>query len=64
MDLYGKTPSVWQDTASHPSFPPLASDVSVDVAIVGAGITGLTLATLLKEAGKTVAVRFIHTFGD
>jgi glycine/D-amino acid oxidase-like deaminating enzyme/nitrite reductase/ring-hydroxylating ferredoxin subunit len=28
----------------------------VDVAVVGAGITGLTAATLLKAAGKTVAV--------
>jgi glycine/D-amino acid oxidase-like deaminating enzyme/nitrite reductase/ring-hydroxylating ferredoxin subunit len=30
--------------------------VNVDVAILGAGITGITAATLLKEAGKTVAV--------
>ncbi len=28
----------------------------MDVAIVGAGIVGLTAATLLKQAGKTVAV--------
>src|ERR671938_1951828 len=36
--------------------PPLDGDISVDVAVVGAGITGLTAATLLKRAWKTVAV--------
>ena len=35
---------------------PLVGDVEVDVAIVGAGIVGLTTARLLKEVGKTVAV--------
>jgi glycine/D-amino acid oxidase-like deaminating enzyme/nitrite reductase/ring-hydroxylating ferredoxin subunit len=37
-------------------FPPLEGGLDVDVAVVGAGITGLTVATLLKRAGKTVAV--------
>ena len=31
-------------------------DVSVDVAVIGAGITGLSVATLLKRAGVRVAV--------
>ncbi|MCB0322019.1 MAG: FAD-dependent oxidoreductase [Bdellovibrionales bacterium] len=37
-------------------YPPLSSDIEVDVAIVGAGITGLTTACHLKNAGKRVAV--------
>ena len=38
--------------------------LSVDVAVVGAGITGITAAVLLKRAGKTVALleskRIVH----
>jgi glycine/D-amino acid oxidase-like deaminating enzyme/nitrite reductase/ring-hydroxylating ferredoxin subunit len=37
-------------------FPPLHDDVRVDVVIVGAGITGLTLARMLVETGATVVV--------
>jgi glycine/D-amino acid oxidase-like deaminating enzyme/nitrite reductase/ring-hydroxylating ferredoxin subunit len=39
-----------------PSFAALESDRRVDVAIVGGGITGITAAYLLKEAGLTVAL--------
>ena len=46
----------WFETASLPRFPKPSSDIRVDVAIIGAGITGLTAAYLLKKAGKTVAV--------
>ncbi|HZZ20657.1 MAG TPA: FAD-dependent oxidoreductase [Opitutaceae bacterium] len=48
--------STWFDTSSLPRFPKPDRDVSVDVVIVGAGITGLTAAYLLKKAGKKVAV--------
>jgi glycine/D-amino acid oxidase-like deaminating enzyme/nitrite reductase/ring-hydroxylating ferredoxin subunit len=37
-------------------YPPLAEELEVDVAVVGAGITGLTAAYLLKQAGRSVAV--------
>lgn len=56
MDTYGKTPSVWLDTVLGTDYPPLADEISVDVVIIGAGITGITAATWLKEAGRTVAV--------
>ncbi len=52
----GKQTSLWLDTRETPVFPPLAGDAHVEVAIVGAGITGLTAARLLVEAGRTVVV--------
>jgi glycine/D-amino acid oxidase-like deaminating enzyme/nitrite reductase/ring-hydroxylating ferredoxin subunit len=48
--------SYWIDSTPAPSFPRLEEPVVVDVAVVGAGIAGITTATLLKEAGKTVAL--------
>jgi glycine/D-amino acid oxidase-like deaminating enzyme/nitrite reductase/ring-hydroxylating ferredoxin subunit len=48
--------SLWIDTRRYPRFAPLKGDLKVDVAVVGGGITGLTAATLLKAAGKSVAV--------
>jgi glycine/D-amino acid oxidase-like deaminating enzyme/nitrite reductase/ring-hydroxylating ferredoxin subunit len=48
--------SYWIESTSTPRFPRLEQPVEVDVAILGAGIAGITAATLLKEAGKTVAV--------
>lgn len=56
MNLHGTSVSVWMDTTETTNFPPLGGNISVDVAIVGGGITGLTAALLLKRAGLTVAV--------
>lgn len=50
------TISYWIDSTSEENFPSLTSDILVDVAIIGGGIVGLTAATLLKQAGKKVAV--------
>ena len=50
------TTPLWFGTAPAPEFESFKTGVHVDVAIVGAGITGLTAAALLKERGKTVAV--------
>jgi glycine/D-amino acid oxidase-like deaminating enzyme/nitrite reductase/ring-hydroxylating ferredoxin subunit len=56
--------SYWIASTDAPAFPRLDGDVSVDVAVIGAGITGITTATLLKRAGKTVALveskRILH----
>ncbi len=46
----------WNETASVPSFPALAGDIEVDVAIIGGGIVGVTTARLLKDMGQRVAV--------
>jgi glycine/D-amino acid oxidase-like deaminating enzyme/nitrite reductase/ring-hydroxylating ferredoxin subunit len=56
MNLPGTSVSVWMDTAETTNFPSLNGNISVDVAVVGGGITGLTAALLLKRAGLTVAV--------
>lgn len=47
---------LWIATSSSPDRPPLRGDLTVDVAVIGAGITGLTAAVLLKEKGLRVAV--------
>ncbi|MCY9668415.1 FAD-dependent oxidoreductase [Paenibacillus alginolyticus] len=48
--------SYWIATASIPSFPRLTHDIQVDVAIVGAGISGITTAYLLSKQGLKVAL--------
>ncbi len=55
-NLIGKHISYWIDSTSTDNFPGLSQNLSVDVAIIGGGIAGITAATLLKRAGKTVAV--------
>ena len=47
---------VWIDDTPIGTFPKLQSNISVDVLVVGAGITGITAAYLLKKAGSTVAL--------
>lgn len=56
MDVAQKRTSLWLDTSDDPGFPRLDTPVSVDVAVLGAGITGLSTALLLKREGFTVAV--------
>lgn len=56
--------SLWSAAREAPAFPPLLQDISVDVAIVGGGITGLTCAMLLADAGKSVALLEARTLGS
>src|SRR6266481_9839019 len=51
-----KSVPFWIDSAPIPKFPKLQSNISVGVLVVGAGITGITTAYLLKKAGSTVAM--------
>jgi glycine/D-amino acid oxidase-like deaminating enzyme/nitrite reductase/ring-hydroxylating ferredoxin subunit len=52
-----KTISIWEGTAKEGSaFSSLEGHKEADVVIIGGGITGLTSAMLLSEAGKKVVV--------
>ncbi len=48
--------SYWQTGVSVPEYPVLDRDLTVDVAVIGGGITGITAAYLLKKAGVKVAL--------
>jgi glycine/D-amino acid oxidase-like deaminating enzyme/nitrite reductase/ring-hydroxylating ferredoxin subunit len=48
--------ALWLATTSDPGYERLPGPIGVDVAVVGAGIAGLTTAFLLKREGLTVAV--------
>ena len=54
--LHAQNVSLWVGTTPETAFPRLGEDIAVDVAVVGGGITGLTTAALLKDAGMRVAV--------
>lgn len=54
METNGQTRSLWFGTASVPQFQPLPGAREADVVVVGAGITGITAAVLLKRAGRKV----------
>ena len=54
--LHEANRSLWVATTPETSYPSLDVDLDVDMAVIGAGITGLTTALLLKRAGLTVAV--------
>jgi glycine/D-amino acid oxidase-like deaminating enzyme/nitrite reductase/ring-hydroxylating ferredoxin subunit len=48
--------SPWLATVAAPSWATLESDLEVDFVVVGAGICGLTIASLLVADGSSVAV--------
>jgi len=48
--------SLWIETTPETSYAALSAEIDVDVAVLGAGIVGITAAFLLKRAGKSVAV--------
>src|SRR5690606_4437645 len=50
------TKALWLINADRPQFPKLESDLTFDVCVVGAGISGLTTAYLLSKIGKKVCV--------
>ncbi len=56
--------SFWSSTATLPSYAPLEENIETDVAIVGGGITGLTAAMLLADAGKRVVLLEARTLGS
>jgi glycine/D-amino acid oxidase-like deaminating enzyme/nitrite reductase/ring-hydroxylating ferredoxin subunit len=54
--LQGEPESLWLASAGETGYPALDRDIEADVAVIGAGVAGLTAALALKRAGHTVAV--------
>lgn len=50
------TNSSWIATSNPPTFPAIEEDITVDVAVIGGGNTGVTAAYLMKKAGLKVAL--------
>lgn len=50
------TDSVWLATEGHDDYPELKTDTSADVCVVGAGISGISIAYALCNEGKSVVV--------
>lgn len=48
--------SLWIDTTPSTNYPALQGDADAAVAIIGAGITGITAAYLLSKAGQPVVL--------
>ena len=48
--------SYWSKSAPGREYPPLAADLDCDVAVVGAGIVGVTAALELQREGASVAL--------
>jgi glycine/D-amino acid oxidase-like deaminating enzyme len=57
MHTSGQSESSWFKDIGYPlKFDKLDRNISVDVAIVGGGIAGITTAYLLSNAGKSIAL--------
>lgn len=54
--LPSESQSYWRAHKDFPAFPKLSEDMEVDVAIIGAGLTGITAAYLLSRSGLKVIV--------
>ena len=52
----GKHQSIYIEDTQVTEYPMLNQDMNVDIAIVGGGIVGLTLAYLLKNTNQKVVV--------
>lgn len=51
-----KTKSYWLESTPATNYPALDKDISVDVAVIGGGLAGISAAYLLKQEGLRVAV--------
>ncbi len=54
--LPSESKSYWREINDIPSFTSLPSDMETDVVIIGAGLTGVTAAYLLRNSGLKVIV--------
>ena len=58
-----RTACFWASTVPAPDFPVAEGDIACDVAVIGAGFTGLSAALHLAEAGEDVRVLEAETVG-
>lgn len=56
--------SLWIETTPETAYPTLEGQVEVDVVVVGAGITGVTTAWLLKREDRRVALLEMRRVGE
>jgi glycine/D-amino acid oxidase-like deaminating enzyme/nitrite reductase/ring-hydroxylating ferredoxin subunit len=56
--------SYWNASAPRSTYPPLSRTVEADVAIIGGGIVGVTLARLLKDRGISFALVEARRVGE
>lgn len=56
IETSGKNLSYWLDSAGQLQFETLSQDLHADVAVIGAGISGITTAYCLVKSGKSVVV--------
>ena len=56
IETSGKNNSYWLDSAQQLKSGKLSQDITTDVAIIGAGISGITTAYCLAKSGKSVIV--------
>jgi glycine/D-amino acid oxidase-like deaminating enzyme/nitrite reductase/ring-hydroxylating ferredoxin subunit len=56
LTLPGRAISAWLDTPEGVQRPPLAADVTADVAVIGGGLAGLSTAYELRQDGADVVV--------
>jgi glycine/D-amino acid oxidase-like deaminating enzyme len=64
LKLPDKEESLLRPGKVKPSCPELKEDIEVDTVVIGGGITGITTAYLLKQAGQKVAVTEKATIGS
>jgi glycine/D-amino acid oxidase-like deaminating enzyme/nitrite reductase/ring-hydroxylating ferredoxin subunit len=55
--------SIWRNTTSRVSYPPVKNNLSVDVAIIGGGIAGIMASWFLNKAGIKSALFESHELG-
>jgi glycine/D-amino acid oxidase-like deaminating enzyme/nitrite reductase/ring-hydroxylating ferredoxin subunit len=56
LDYFMEEKTYWQRGVRLPRFASISKNIEVDVAIIGAGLTGITAAYLLKQSGAKVAL--------
>ncbi|WP_055669496.1 FAD-dependent oxidoreductase [Desnuesiella massiliensis] len=55
-NLQGIFRSYWIESTKDTNYPKLEENIEVDIAIIGGGITGITLGYLLKKEGAKIAI--------